>query len=62
MKPKRLAHWCTVSMEGGASSANRLSLASLQSWVLVKVSLRTLPILFPRPVNAWRTSARKCCL
>jgi hypothetical protein len=62
MKSKRLAHWRTVSMEGGRSRANRLSLASLRSWVRVKVGLRTLPTLLPRPSNAWRTRARNRCL
>ena len=62
MKSKRLAHWRTVSMEGGRFRVNRLSFASLRSWVLVKVGPRTLPTLLPRPSNAWRTRARNRCL
>lgn len=61
MKSKRLAHWRTVSIEGGRSRENRLSFASLRSWVLVKVGLRTLPTLLPCPSNAWRTRPRNRC-
>jgi hypothetical protein len=40
---------------------NPLSLASLRSWVLVKVGLRTLRTLLPRPSNVWRTRPRNRC-
>jgi hypothetical protein len=48
-------------MEGEESGENPLSLASLQSWVLVRIGRKTLPTVFPRPSNARRTSARKRC-
>jgi hypothetical protein len=47
MKSKTLAHWCAVSVEVGRPSENPFSLASLRSWILVKVGLRALPTLSP---------------
>jgi len=61
MASKRLAHWRTVSMEGNQSRDNPLSLASLRSWVLLKIGLRVSLTQFPCPSKARRTNARKKC-
>jgi hypothetical protein len=45
MKSKTLAHWRAASMEEGEPRENPFSLASLRSWILVKIGLRALPTL-----------------